>query len=65
MTLTTYANGRTVQNSSAADAFADLLMEFPEMMIYNDGQRTLIWADEASAEDDDGKNAVAQITVVP
>jgi len=40
-------------------------MEFPEMMIYNDGQRTLIWADEASAEDDDGKNAVAQITVVP
>lgn len=63
MTVTKYANGKTVRNSSAADALADLREEFPDMVTFSDGARTLVWQDEAQAVNDDGKSAVAQLTV--
>jgi len=64
MTITTYADGRRVRNSQHADAIADLMQEFPDMVIYNDGDRTLIWATEADAVNDPGQRAVACLTIV-
>jgi hypothetical protein len=63
MTITKYANGTTVKNSSTADALEDLRNEFPDMVSHNDGARILIWASESDAQNDDGKNAVAQLTL--
>lgn len=63
MTIIKYANGRTVRNSSHADALADLREEFPAMVTNNDGARTLVWENEQEAENDDGKRAVAQLTI--
>ena len=65
MTFTTYANGRRVQNSQHADALADLMQEFPDMVLYNDGNHTLVWATENDAVNDPGQRAVACLTVVP
>jgi hypothetical protein len=64
MTITTFTNGTTIQNSSHADALADLFAEFPDMVLYNNGHRTFVWANEASAENDPGQHAVAQLTVI-
>lgn len=55
MTITKHANGTTVSNSSHADALADLREQYPDMVTHNDGHRTLVWADEASAHNDDGR----------
>ena len=63
MTITKYADGRRVENSSREDALTDIREEFPDYVSHCDGERTLIWSDEASAENDDGKNAVAALTV--
>lgn len=67
MTLTTYADGRKrpVRNSSHADALEDLREEFPDMVTHNDGHRTLVWRNDAEAENDDGLRAVAQLTIAP
>lgn len=63
MTITKFANGQTCQNSSHADALADLREQYPDMVTHNDGQRTLVWADEDDAENDDGANAVAELII--
>ena len=63
MTITKYADGRRVENSSCTDALDDIREEFPDYVSHNDGSRTLIWSDEASSENDDGLRAVAQLTV--
>ena len=63
MTIVKYANGHVDKFSLASDALNDLREKYPDMQTFHDGQRTLVWADLASAENDDGQHAVAQITV--
>lgn len=64
MSTTQFANGsRPVQHSSHAAALADCLATWPDMVTHSDGHRTLVWRNEAESENDDGQNAVAEISV--
>ena len=59
--------GNTIDFRSMKDAKAFIRKEWPEAVIGHDGDlddggdRTFCWADDASAVNDDGGNAVASI----
>lgn len=61
-TTITHSNGRTTTHDTRDEAVAALRAQHPALYVYDDGSRTLAWADEASAEDDDGRRAVAELT---
>jgi hypothetical protein len=63
-----YTDGRAdVDCASVSEAEAILIQQYPEMAMGHDGDlsdggdRTLVWADDASSANDDGANAVASI----
>lgn len=61
----TYADGGNDNSATMAGACKKIANRYgvakKSLVTNNDGARTLVWLDEASAENDDGANAVAEI----
>jgi len=59
-----YANGRHVTYETRDEAVAEIMAAHPDAVVYDDGGRTLVWRDAASAENDDGARAIAELVTV-
>ena len=55
------SNGTTRTYDSREAAESALRVQYPELVVVDDGGRVLAWADEASAENDDGGRAIAEL----
>jgi hypothetical protein len=66
MATITYTNGTTESHASEAAALAALRAVYPALVTERDqagdSDRLLVWADEASAENDPGTRAIAVVT---
>jgi hypothetical protein len=58
-----YATGRHVTYATRDEAVEAIMATYPDAVVYDDG-RTLVWRDEASARDDDGARAIAELVTV-
>jgi hypothetical protein len=61
----TFRAGTTRYYSTLIAAVAALKGQWPALVTESDDERTLCWADSASAENDSGANAVAEIRALP
>lgn len=55
------SNGTTRTYDSRESAESALRVQYPGLVVSDDGARVLAWADEASATDDDGRRAIAEL----
>ena len=60
-TTVTYCNGGVATYLTRAEAVEAITAAYPDAVIYDDGGRTLAWRDDASATDDDGARAIAEL----
>jgi hypothetical protein len=60
-TTVNYCDGRHATYLTRAEAVAAITAAYPDAVIYDDGGRTLAWRDDASATDDDGARAIAEL----
>jgi hypothetical protein len=57
-----YASGTVNIHDDYQSAVAEINWQYPNAYLHDCGEgRTLVWADEAESEDDDGSDAVAEI----
>ena len=57
-----YASGRVGTHDDYQSAVAEINGQYPDAYLHDCGEgRTLVWADEAESEGDDGSDAVAEI----
>jgi hypothetical protein len=60
-----YASGTRNTHDDYQSAVAEINGQYPDAYLHDCGEgRTLVWADEAEGEDDDGSDAVAEIIEV-
>lgn len=58
-----YNNSRSDRSVTSVQEGLDLLRkDYPELVHTTDVDRVIVWEDEASSENDDGRRAVAEIT---
>jgi hypothetical protein len=59
-----YSTGRHTTYPTRDEAVEAITAAYPDAVVYDDGGRTLVWRDEASATDDDGARAIAELVTV-